>query len=185
MSLPDKAGVPVAVGATSIQGSPLVPSEDPASEGPPAASIGEDAGEAPASSRAGPAAGVGRPPVRQRSELEIRWRQARNAPPPVVRAVLANVAVAFVGGVLLLVVDWLASHGTLPESWASVAPVVYVTVVIVSGTLLTYLWVELPTGRAGERRRSGWSAVLGFFASIPIVYLALVVIFQVLRPLLG
>ena len=28
--------------------------------------------------------------VRQRSELEVRWRQARNAPPPVVRAVLAN-----------------------------------------------------------------------------------------------
>ncbi len=126
-----------------------------------------------------------RPPARQRSELEIRWRQARNAPPPVVRAVLANVAVAGVGGVVLLIMDWLATRGVLPAEWASVAPVIYVVVVIVSGSLLTYLWVELPTGRAGERRRSGWSAVLGLFASIPIVYLALVVIFQVLRPLLG
>ena len=123
--------------------------------------------------------------VRQRSELEIRWRQARNAPPPVVRAVLANVAVAVVGGIVLLLIDWLASHGVLPAGWTSVAPLVYVVVVIVSGSVLTYLWVELPTGGAGERRRSRWAAVLGFFASIPIVYLALVVIFEVLRPLLG
>ncbi len=113
--------------------------------------------------------------VRARSELEIRWRQARNAPPPVVRAVLANVAVAVVGGILLLLVDWLASRGTLPGDLLPLAPLVYVVVVIVSGSLLTWLWVELPTGRAGERRRSGWSAVLGFFASIPIVYLSLVV----------
>jgi hypothetical protein len=126
-----------------------------------------------------------RPEVRQRSELEIRWRQARNAPPPVVRAVLANVAVAGVGGIVLLLVDVLASHGVLPESWASVAPLIYVVVVITSGSLLTYLWVELPTGRAGERRRSGWAAVLGLFASIPIVYLSLVIIFQVVRPLIG
>jgi hypothetical protein len=122
--------------------------------------------------------------VRPRSELEIRWRQARNAPPPVVRAVLADLAVAVLGGVVLLGIDWLAGRGTLPGDLLPLAPLVYVLVVIVSGSLLTWLWVELPTGRAGERRRSGWSAVLGFFASIPIVYLALVVIFQVLRPLL-
>jgi hypothetical protein len=126
-----------------------------------------------------------RPEVRQRSELEIRWRQARNPPPPVVRAVLANVAVAAAAGVVLLLVDWLAGQGRLPATWASIAPLIYVVVVIVSGSLLTYLWVELPTGRAGERRRSGWSAVLGLFASIPIVYMALVLIFQVIRPLLG
>jgi hypothetical protein len=125
-----------------------------------------------------------RPEVRQRSELEVRWRQARNAPPPVVRAVLANVAVAAVGGIVLLLVDWLASHGVLPEDLVALAPLVYVVVVVVSGSLLTYLWVELPTGRAGERRRSGWSAVLGFFASIPIVYLSLVIIFELLRPML-
>jgi hypothetical protein len=122
--------------------------------------------------------------IKQRSELEIRWRQARNAPPPVVRAVLANVAVAFVGGVLLLLSDWLASHGVLPEFFLSLGPVVYGVVVIVSGSLFTYLWVELPTGVPGETRRSPWAAVLGFFASVPIVYLALVIIFELLRPLL-
>jgi len=123
--------------------------------------------------------------VRYRSELEIRWRQARNAPPPVVRAVLTNLAIAVAGGLVLLLFDWLSARGASPGSdLTGVAPVLYVAVVIVSGSLLTYLWVDLPTGRAGERRRSAWAAVLGFFASIPIVYLSLVVIFQVLRPLL-
>ncbi len=122
--------------------------------------------------------------VRQRSEWEIRWRQARNAPPPVVRAVLANVAVATAGGVLLLLSDWLTSHDTLPEFMRSLGPLIYVVTVIVSGSLFTYLWVELPTGVAGQKRRSPWAAVLGFFASIPIVYLSLVVIFEILRPLL-
>lgn len=117
--------------------------------------------------------------VRQRSELEIRWRQTRNAPPPVVRAVVANIAVATVGGIILLLFDWLAA-GDL----RGLAPIIYVIVVIVSGTVLTYLWVELPTGASGERRRSPWAGVLGFFASIPIVYLSLVIIFQILRPLL-
>ena len=125
------------------------------------------------------------PEVRPRSELEIRWRQARNAPPPVVRAVLADIGVAAVGGILLLIVDWLVGRGVLPGAWASAAPVVYVAVVVVVGSLLTYLWVELPTGVPGEHRRSSWSGVLGFFASIPIVYLALVVIYQVLGPIVA
>jgi hypothetical protein len=124
------------------------------------------------------------PDVPPRSELEIRWRQARNAPPPVVRAVGANVAVASIGGVVLLIIEWLVARGTLPLDVASAAPFVYAAVVVMAGSILTWLWVELPTGRPGERRRSGWSAVLGFFASIPIVYLSLVVIFQVVRPLL-
>jgi hypothetical protein len=123
-----------------------------------------------------------RPDVQPRSELEIRWRQARNAPPPVVRAVGANVALAAAGGVVLLIIEWLVGRGVLPPDLASAAPFVYAAVVIVAGSILTWLWVELPTGRAGERRRSGWSAVLGFFASIPIVYLALVLIYQVIAP---
>jgi len=122
--------------------------------------------------------------VRHRSEWEIRWRQARNAPPPVVRAVLANVAIATIGGIILLLTDWLASHDVLPHFVLDLGPVVYAVVVIVSGTFFTYLWVELPTGVPGEKRRSAWSGVLGFLASIPIVYIALVIIFEVLRPLL-
>ena len=56
---------------------------------------------------------------------------------------------------------------------------------IVVGSVLTYLWVELPTGASGEKRRSAWAGVLGLFAAIPIVYLVLVVLFQVVAPLLG
>ena len=142
----------------------------------------------------GPEAGAG-PPVdrepevraaRERSELEIRWRQARNPPPPVLRAVLANLGVAVVGGVILVAYDWLAPRGGVPGGdQRTLAVVLYAILVIVVGSLLTYLWVELPTGASGERRRSGWAALLGFFASIPILYLALVVIFQVVRPALG
>jgi hypothetical protein len=98
----------------------------------------------------------------------------------VLRAVLANLSVAAVGGVLLLAYDVLTPA-------ADVAPLValYVVVVMAAGSLLTYLLVELPSGSSGVRRRTGWAALLGFFASLPIAYLSLVVVFQVIRPLLG
>jgi hypothetical protein len=122
---------------------------------------------------------------RQRSEIEVRWRQARNPPPPVLRAVVASLAVATVGGVALLLFDWLASNGVVPGADArGLVAGIYVVVVILTSCVLTYLWVELPTGASGVRRRSPWAVMLGLFASIPIVYLALVVTFQVLRPLL-
>jgi hypothetical protein len=126
------------------------------------------------------------PPPPQRSWLDVRIRQARNPPPPVLRAVLANLAVAVVGGVIVLIYDTLYSRGVpLPGGDLRAAVVaVYVIVVIVVGSWLTYLWVELPTGSGTERRRSGWAALLGFFASLPIVYLSLVVIFQVIAPAL-
>ncbi len=123
--------------------------------------------------------------VKHRSELEIRWRQTRNAPQPVVRAVAANLAVASIGGVILLLIDWLADHGELPEFFSGIGPpAIYVAAVLISGTVFTYLWVELPTGVPGEKRRSPWAGMLGLFAAIPITYLALVVVYQVLRPLL-
>jgi hypothetical protein len=123
--------------------------------------------------------------VKHRSELEIRWRQATNAPQPVVRAVVANLLVAGIGGLVLLIVDWLADYGELPEAFGGIGPtVIYVVAVILSGTVFTYLWVELPTGVPGEKRRSPWAGMLGLFAAIPICYLALVVVYQVLLPLL-
>ena len=130
-------------------------------------------------------AGPGPTVPRQRSEIEVRWRQARNPPPPVVRAVVASLVVAILGGAVLLVFDWLASEGVVPGADArGLVAAIYVVGVILTSCVLTYLWVELPTGAAGVRRRSWWAVLLGLFASIPIVYLALVVIFQVLRPLL-
>jgi hypothetical protein len=114
-------------------------------------------------------------PVRQRSSLEVQWRKLRNPPPPVLRAVLANLAVA-VAGALALYLYALLVPGVDLAPWL----VLYVVVVIVVGSLFTYLWVELPTGAGSERRRSPWAGVLGFFAALPIAYLVLVVFFQVL-----
>jgi len=113
------------------------------------------------------------PPAR--SWFEVRWRQLRNPPPPVLRAVLANLGVAVLGGVLLLVLA-LAN----PAADRPLPIVLFIVAVVVAGSLLTYLWVELPTGASGEKRRSAWAGVLGLFAAVPIAYLVLVVVFQVL-----
>ena len=120
-----------------------------------------------------------RPPVRQRSWLEIRWRQLRNPPAPVLRAVMANLVVAGVAGAALLAHDATTADGAGLGAFA-----LFVVVVVSAGTLFTYLWVPLPTGSTGRRRRSGWSGLLGFFTSLPIVYLVLVVGFQIIRPAL-
>ena len=115
------------------------------------------------------------PAPQQRSWLEIQWRKARNPPPPVLRAVLGNLAIAALGGLLIFVYAKLN-----PDADLAPLVVIFVAVVIIAGSLLTYLWVELPTGASGARRRSAWAGILGFFASVPIAYLVLVVVFQVL-----
>lgn len=121
-----------------------------------------------------------REPV-HRSWLEVRWRQLRNPPPPVLRAVLADLGIAVVGGVGLLVYTL-----SVPAGASLVLPVLlFVALVVLAGSVLTYLWVELPSGAGGERRRSAWAAILGLFAAIPIVYLVLVLLFQIVKPLFG
>src|SRR3954453_12961492 len=111
----------------------------------------------------------------QRSWLEVQWRKSKNPPPPVLRAVLANLAVAIVGGLVLLVYALVAPSADLAP-WIAI----YVVVVLVAGTLATYVWVKLPSGASGERKRSPWAGVLGLFAAVPIAYIVLVVVFQVL-----
>jgi hypothetical protein len=113
------------------------------------------------------------------SWLGRRWRQLRNPPPPVLRAVLANLAVAAIGGTALLAYQAFAG-----VELATPLIALYALAVVGAGSLLTYLWVELPVGSSGVRRRSGWTALLGLFAGVPIAYLALVVIFQLIVPLL-
>jgi hypothetical protein len=61
----------------------------------------------------------------------------------------------------------------------------YAAVVLLVGTVITYLIVTQPTGSSGVRRRSAWSAALGFFAAVPIAWLVMVVATQIVRPLLG
>ncbi len=126
-------------------------------------------------------------PVRQRSEIEIRWRQFRNAPRPVVRAVAASLTVAVVLAIAYLVYDVALSRGTdLPGGdLRLLALAVYVVLVLAIGSAVTYLVVPQPSGSGSTVRRSPWSAALGFFAAVPIAYLVMVVAVQVIRPFFG
>ena len=122
----------------------------------------------------------------RRSRWAIRWRQFRNAPRPVVRAVGANLAVAIVLGLLYLAYDVALTRGArLPGGdLKTLAVVLDVALVLGLGSLITYLIVPLPRGSGDRATRTGWSAALGLFAAVPIAYLVLVVASQVLKPLL-
>ena len=129
-----------------------------------------------------------RPPeIRHRSWLEVRWRQLRHAPRPVVRAVLSSLLIAIVLGVGYLAYDTAIRHGaTLPGGdLRTLYLVIDVAVVLVAGSVVTYIVVPQPRGSGDRTNRSAWSAALGFFAAVPISYLVLVVVVQVLEPLLG
>ena len=91
---------------------------------------------------------------------------------------LANLAVAAFGGAILLALAVAA-----PTAPVALPVLVFVVGVAIAGSALTYLWVELPTGASGVRRRSAWAGLLGLFAALPIAYLVLVLVYQVLLPL--
>ena len=99
----------------------------------------------------------------------------------------ASLSVAVVLASLYLAYDVALSRGAvLPGGDLRVLAVaVYIVLVLVVGSLITYLVVPQPTGSGTVARRSAWSAALGFFAAVPIAYLVLVVAVQVLRPLIG
>ena len=125
--------------------------------------------------------------VRQRSWLEVRWRQFRGAPRPVVRAVTASLSVAIVLAALYLTYDVAISRGAqLPGGdLRTLAVAIYIVLVLVIGSLVTWWIVPQPTGSGSVARRTVCSAALGFFAAVPIAYLVLVVAVQVLKPLLA
>jgi hypothetical protein len=131
--------------------------------------------------------GAGVPPVRQRSWAEIRWRQFRNAPRPVVRAVLSSLVVAVVLAIAFVGYEVALTRGaSLPGGdLRMLALALYTVVVLVAGTVVTWLIVPQPTGSGTTRRRSGWSAALGFFAAVPIAWLVMIAAVQIVRPLLG
>ncbi len=128
-----------------------------------------------------------RPDPPRRSWAEIRWRQLRNAPRPVVRAVLSSLIVAVALGLAYLAYDVAISRGAaLPGGDLRVLfAVVDVVVVLATGSVVTWLVVPQPTGSGREVVRSPWSAALGLFAAVPICYLVLVVVVQVIKPLLA
>ncbi len=123
----------------------------------------------------------------RRSWAEVRWRQFRRAPRPVVRAVAASLSVAIVLSVAYLAYDVALGRGAdLPGGdLRTLAVTVYVVLVLALGAVITYLVVPQPTGSGSAVRRSRWSAALGFFAAVPIAYLVLVVAVQVVRPWIG
>ena len=103
------------------------------------------------------------------------------------RAVAASLSVAVVGAIAYLIYDIALSRGaTLPGGdLRLLALVAYTVLVLVIGSLVTYVVVPQPTGSGTVRRRSAWSAALGFFAAVPIAWLVMVVALQVVRPWLG
>ena len=125
------------------------------------------------------------PAIRQRSWLGVRWRQFRNAPRPVVRAVVVSLSVATVLGLPYLAYDVALSRGaTLPGGdLRTLAVTAFIAIVLAAGSVVTYLVVPLPTGASDRVVRTPWSAALGLLAAAPIAYLALVVEGQVLKPL--
>jgi hypothetical protein len=101
--------------------------------------------------------------------------------------VAASLSVAVVLAAAYLAYDVALSRGAvLPGGdLRTLAVAVYVVLVLVIGSLVTYLVVPQPTGSGTIARRNGWSAALGFFAAVPIAYLVMVVAVQVVRPFLG
>jgi len=126
------------------------------------------------------------PEVRRRSAVEVRWRQFRNAPRPVVRAVLSSLVVAIILGLGYLAYDIALRRGVaLPGGdLRTLYLALDVAIVLVVGSVVTWLVVPQPRGSGTGTTRSAWSAALGFFAAVPVSYLVLVVVVQVLEPLL-
>jgi hypothetical protein len=126
-------------------------------------------------------------PPRRRSGIEVRWRQFRHAPRPIVRAVASSLLVAVALAIVYVAYDVALARGAnLPGGdLRTLAVAAYVVVVLASGSVVTWLVVPQPTGSGRRVVRSPWSAALGLFAAVPISYLVLVVAVQVVRPLLG
>lgn len=89
-------------------------------------------------------------------------------------------------GVLYLAYDVALSRGAvLPGGDLRFAAAsIDVLVVLLFGSVVTWLIVPLPRGSGTRVVRTPWSAALGFLAAIPIAYLVLVVASQILKPLL-
>ncbi len=139
-----------------------------------------------ASAARGASAANGSSVVRRRSAIEVRWRQFRNAPRPVFRAVASSVAVATVAGIGYLAYDVAIVRGArLPGGDLRLLFVaLYTAIVLAVGSVATYLLVPLPTGAGTRAVRTPWSAMLGLLAAVPVCYLVLVVMVQVIEPLI-
>ena len=98
---------------------------------------------------------------------------------------MASLLVAIVLGAAYLAYDVAITRGAvLPGGDLRLLfAVLDVAVVLATGSLVTWLVVPQPTGSGRRVVRTGWSAALGFFAAVPVSYLVLVVVVQILKPL--
>jgi hypothetical protein len=125
--------------------------------------------------------------ARRRGWFEVRWRQFRRAPRPVFRAVASSLTVAVALGALFLAYDIALDKGaSLPGGDLRLAFLAfYVAAVCLLGAVMTYLVVPLPSGGGTSRAtRTPWSLALGLFAAVPIAYLVLVVLHEIVKPIL-
>jgi hypothetical protein len=122
----------------------------------------------------------------RRSAVEVRWRQFRHAPRPIVRAVASSLVVAIAAGLAYLAYDLAIEDGAaLPGGDLRLLFLAaYVVLVLAVGSFVTWLVVPQPTGSGTRVVRSPWSAALGLFAAIPICYLVLVALLELIKPLL-
>lgn len=128
------------------------------------------------------------PGPRRRGFLEVRWRQFRRAPRPVFRAVTSSLGVAVVLGGAFLAYDLALDRGAvLPGGdLRLLALTLYVALVLAVGALWTWLVVPLPAVPGAARTtRTPWSLALGLFAAVPIAYLVLVVLHEIVKPILA
>lgn len=126
--------------------------------------------------------------MKQRGFFEVRYRQFRRAPRPVVRAVVSSLSVALVLGIAWQIYDIALDNGAqLPGGDLRLGLLTaYVLLVCAMGAVITYLVVPLPTaGGTRKATRTPWSLALGLFAAAPIAYLVLVVLHEMVKPFLS
>jgi len=105
----------------------------------------------------------------------------------VFRAVLSSLVVALLAGGAFLAYDVALDRGAaLPGGDLRLLVLTaYVAIVVVVGSLVTWLVVPLPTGAgSGRGTRTRWSLALGLFAAVPVAYLVLVLLHEIVKPLL-
>jgi hypothetical protein len=101
---------------------------------------------------------------------------------------MSSLSVALVLGVAFLAYDIALDRGAdLPGGdLRLLALALYVVLVLVVGAFVTWLVVPLPTGAGAARTtRTPWSLALGLFAAVPIAYLVLVVLHEMVKPFLA
>jgi hypothetical protein len=99
---------------------------------------------------------------------------------------VSSLTVALLLGIAYLAYDVALDRGVvLPGGdLRLLALAAYVGIVVVAGAVVTWLVVPLPTGSGTRRARTPWSAALGLFAAVPIAYLVLVLLHELVKPLL-